>query len=215
MCCQIRPMTSVNCFHRLSKSTVHACLLCVVIFWGRCVRANAASPLQRSQSRTLANQGFFCRAGYDPQTCGQRIDQLKAVLIEYPAGARKHWRWVIVPSEQWQPLVQALHLDRESPAFTNITERATFLEDALFFTQTGRTGELVQHFHIPFDQLLSAAVSHELGHAICHGGSEAMANRVAEQLRGGKYPDCAGDVKSLSPSDELYFRGQLAGFPRF
>jgi hypothetical protein len=208
-------MTTVACFHRLSRSTIHACLLCVVIFWGTCLRANAASTLQRSPSHALANQGFFCRAGYDPQACGQRIDQLKAVLIQYPAGARKHWRWVIVPSEEWQPLVQALHLDRESPAFTNLTERATFLEDALFFTQPGRTGELVQHFHIPFDQLLSAAVSHELGHAICHGGSEAMANRVAEQLRGGKYPDCAGDVKSLSPSDELYFRGQLAGFPRF
>ena len=51
-------------------------------------------------------------------------------------------------------------------------------------------------FVTPFDQLLSVAVSHELGQTICHGGSEAIANRVAEELRGGKHPDCAGNMKS-------------------
>jgi hypothetical protein len=213
MCRQIRAMTTINCFHRLSRSTVHACLLCAVTFWGTCPRASAANALQRSQSHALATQGFFCRVGYDPHECQRRIAQLKTVLIHYPV-APKHWRWVIVPSEHWQPLVQSLHLDRESPAFTAITERETFLEDALFFAQPGRSDELVRRFRTPFDQLLSVAVSHELGHAICHGGSEAIANRVAEQLRGGKYPDCAGNVKSLTPIEELYLHGQSASFPR-
>src|SRR5271155_2359396 len=203
-------MITVN-FHRLSRSTVHACLLCVVIFWGTCPRASAA--LQRSQSAALATQEFFCRAGFDREECERRVAQLKAVLIQYPAGAQRHWRWVIVPSEDWQPLVQSLHLDRESPAFTAITERETFLEDALFFARPGRTDELVRHFRTPFDQLLSVAVGHELGHAICHGGSEAIANRIAEQLRTGKHPDCAGNMKSLTAIEELYLHSQSPGFP--
>jgi hypothetical protein len=189
-------------------------LLCVFTFWGTCPLASAANALQRRQSLTLATQKFFCRAGYDAQECERRIAQLKAVLIQYPAGVPKHWRWVIVPSEAWQPLVHSLHLDRESPAFTAITERETFLEDALFFAEP-RTDELVRDFRTPFDQLLSFAVSHELGHAICHGGSEAMANRVAEQLRGGKYPDCAENMKGLTPIEELYLHSQLPGFPHF
>jgi hypothetical protein len=187
----------------------------VFTFWGTCPRAGAANALQRRQGHALATQGFFCSAGYNPQECEQRIAHLKAVLIQYPAGAPKHWRWVIVPSEDWQRLVHSLHLDRESPAFTAIMERETFLEDALFFAQPARTDELVRDFRTPFDQLLSVAVSHELGHAICHGGSEAMANRVAEQLRSGKYPDCAENMKSLTPIEELYLRSQLPGFPRF
>jgi hypothetical protein len=190
-------------------------LLGVATFWGTCPRASAANALQPRQSHTFATQGFFCRAGYEPHQCEQRIAQLKAVLIQYPAGAPKHWKWVIVPSEDWQPLIQSLHLDRESPAFTAITERETFLEDALFFAQPGRTDNLIRHFRTPLDQLLSFAVSHELGHAICHGGSEGIANRVAEELRGGKYPDCSGNLKSLTRIEELYLHSQLAGFPRF
>ena len=205
-------MTSVNCFRRLLRPTVHACLLCAVTFWCACPRAGAANAPQQTQSHVLATQGFFCPAGYDPHECEQRTAQLKAILIQYPASAPKHWRWVIVPSEDWQPLVQSLHLDRESPAFTALKQRVTFLEDALFSAQPGRADELVRHFHIPFDQLLSRAVSHELGHAICHVGGEEIANRVAEQLRGGKYPECAGTMRSLSTSERLYLHNQLAGF---
>jgi hypothetical protein len=206
-------MITVKCFHRLSKSAAHACLLCVLTFWGTSPRASAA--LQRRQTYALTTQEFFCRAGYDPQECEQRIAQLKAVLIQYPADAPKNWRWVIVPSEDWQPLVKELRLDRESPAFSAITERETFLEDALFFAHPGRTNQLVRHFGIPFDQLLSVAVGHELGHAICHGGSEAIANRAAEQLRTGKHPDCAGNIKSLTPIEELYLHSQSPRFRHF
>jgi hypothetical protein len=207
-------MINVNCCHRLLRSTVYAGLLCVVTLCGACPSASAANGSESRQS-PLATQKFFCRPGYDVYECERRTAQLKAVLIRYQTGAPKHWRWVIVRSEDWQPLVQSLQLDRESPAFTKITERETFLEDALFFAQPGRTDELVRRFRTPFDQLLSLAVSHELAHAICHGGSEAIANRVAEQLRAGKYPDCAGNTKSLSPIEELYLHSQSPGFPRF
>jgi hypothetical protein len=168
--------------------------------------------LQRRQSRALATQQFFCRAGYDLHECEQRVAQLKAVLIQYPAGAPKHWKWVIVPSENWQPLVQSLHLDPQSPAFTGVTERETFLEDALFFTRPRRTDELVRNFRTPLDRLLSFAVSHELGHVICHDRSETIANRVAEQLRGGKNPNC---MKSLTPLEELSLHRLSPSFPSF
>ena len=171
-------MTTVKRSHRFSISTVYACLLCI-IFLGAC--PHVANALQRKQNSALKTQEFFCHTGYDPQVCGRRIAQLKALLIQYPAGAPKRWSWVIISSEDWQPLMQSLQLARESPAFTALGQRETFLEDALFFPQSKRTEELVQRFHTPFDQLLPFAVSHELAHAICHGGSEAMANRVAQQ----------------------------------
>jgi hypothetical protein len=208
-------MTTVNCFRHLSRSTVHACLLCVFTLWGTCPGAVARDASPRGEVNTLASQEFFCSAGYDVHECGRRIAQLKAVLTESGAGAPKGWRWVIVRSEDWQPLVKSVHLDRESPAFTGITEHETFLEDALFFAQPARTDELVRHFRTPFNRLLAFAVSHELGHAICHNVSEAVANRVAEQLRGGKGPNCDGNVKSLTPAEEWYLRTQIPGFRHF
>jgi hypothetical protein len=205
-------MATVKFFHRFSMSTIYACLLNMILL-AACPRV--ANALQRKQSRALKEQRFFCHTGYDPHECGRRIAQLKAVLVQYSAGAPKRWSWVIVSSDDWQPLMQSLQLDRESPAFSALGQRETFLEDALFFLQSKRTEELVQRFYTTFEQLLSVAVSHELGHAICDGGSEAIANRVAEQLRGGKYPNCAGDRKSLSPIEELYLHSQSPGFPRF
>jgi hypothetical protein len=206
-------MTTVQCFRRLPMSTFYACLLSLILL-AACPQV--ANAMQRKTSRMLETQQFFCHTGYDPHECGRRIEQLKSVLIDYSKDAPNGWSWVIVSSQDWQPLMQSLQLDPKSPAFSALGERETFLEDALFFPQSKRTEELAQRFHTPFDQLLSIAVSHELGHAICRAGSEALANRVAEQLRNGKYPDCAGDMKnSLSPIEELYLHSQLMGSPRF
>jgi hypothetical protein len=113
-----------------------------------------------------------------------------------------------VGSEDWQSLVLKLHVDGGSPAFTNIKARESFLEGALFLPKPGRTDELVRNFGVPANQLLTIAVSHELGHAICDGGDEAMAKRVSDQLRSGEKTDC---TNSLTMFDELYMRSLSAG----
>jgi hypothetical protein len=129
--------------------------------------------------------------------------KLQAELVRYSADLPKHWSWVIVESEDWQSLVLKLHVDRRSPAFTAIDARETFLEEALFLPRPGRTDELVRNLGVPVDELLTFAVSHELGHAICHGGNEAVANRVSNQLRSGERIDC---TSSLTPMTELNLR---------
>jgi hypothetical protein len=202
--------------YRSFASISYSCLLCVATL---CIICPSARPETATleHEKSLRTQNFFCHTGYDPHQCEQHIAELKAVLLQYPMASPKHWTWIIVRSEDWQPIVRNLHLPRQSPAFTALTQRETFLEDALFFSQPGRTDELVKLLHTPSDQLLSVAVSHELGHAICHNGDEAAANRVAEQLRRGKYPDCVGTdtKKPLDPIDELILHNQSPGFPRF
>jgi hypothetical protein len=189
-------------------------LLFLVGFCGTCRFASAANAARGREVDTLATNKFYCADGYDRQECEQHITELKTVLVHYSAGVSRNWNWVIVPSEDWHPLLQRLRLDQRSPAFTALVERETFLQDALFFSQPMRTDELVRNFHVPFDQLLSLAVRHELGHAICNGGDEEIANRVAEQLRTGKHPDCGANVKSLTRIQELYLHSQSPGFPR-
>jgi len=159
----------------------------------------------------VAAQHFICDAGFDRQWCLRQVAKLMAELMRYPADLPAHWSWVIVGSGAWQPLTQKLRLDQRSPAFTALDKRETFLEEALFLPMPTRTNELVRDLHVPFDQLLSIAVSHELGHAICHGGGEATAKRVSEQLRSGKRPDCGNAMKSPSRIEEMYLRSRLSG----
>ena len=193
---------------RFLAPAIRVCLVSVVTFCGACPLATATS--QSAHVNSLVTQGFFCYAGLDRNECSQNIAKLRAELLRYSADLPRHWGWVIVGSEDWQSLVLKLHVDRGSPAFTNIKARKSFMEGALFLPRPGRTDELVRSFGVPAGQLLTIAVSHELGHAICDGGNEAMAKRVSDQLRRGEKADC---TNSLTRFDELYLRSLSAGLP--
>ena len=182
------------------------CLISVVTLCGACPLATSAS--QSAHVNSLVTQEFSCYAGLDHNECVQNIAKLRAELLRYSADLPRHWSWVIVGSEDWQSLVLKLHLDRRSPAFTAIKARKSFLEEALFLPKPARTDELVRNFVVPVDQLLTIAVSHELGHAICDGADEGIAERVSEQLRSGGKIDC---TNSLTRLDELYLRSRSDG----
>jgi hypothetical protein len=198
-------MKSPQNSNRLLKSTLRTCLVCAAILCGNHTSARATSVSQGGGANPLSRQHFFCDAGYDRQECQQHAAMLRALLIRYPASGPADWSWVMVRTQDWRPLMQRLHLDRHSPAFTALDSRETFLEEALFMPQSPRTEELARIFRIPADQLLSFVVTHELGHTICHDGSETTASMVAEQLRRGNLADC---VKSLSAIQELYLHSQ-------
>jgi len=172
------------------------------------VKQDAPPPIQ---GRALTAQHFYCNTGFDQHVCEQHVAKLKEVLRHYPADAPDGWRWVIVRSEDWQPLLVSLRLDRRATAFSALGLRSTFLEEALFVYSPTRATELVRDFHAPFDQLLSIAISHELGHAICHESNETAANRIAEQLRTGKHPECGETRESPTPIEELYLQNRLPG----
>jgi hypothetical protein len=166
---------------------------------------------QPEQGRALPAQHFYCNTGFDEHVCQQHVAKLKEVLRRYPADAPGGWKWVIVRSEDWQPLLVSLRLDRRATAFSALGLRSTFLEEALFVYRPTRADELARDFHAPFNQLLSIAVSHELGHAICHERNEAAASRIAEQLRTGRHPECVEASESPTPIEELYLQNRLTG----
>src|SRR5215472_4789300 len=183
---------------------------------GLVLLAGSVSPSVQAQSEVAAQaskppenpgapcaQHFYCNAGFALAVCQEHVAKLKEVLKQLPATAPTGWRWVIVRSQDWGPLVISLHLDHRAVVFSSLGLRSTFLEEALFLSSPKRAHELVRDFHAPLDKLLWVAVSHELAHAICHEQNEAAANLIAEELRNGTTPECPITGASTNPIKEL------------
>jgi hypothetical protein len=139
--------------------------------------ANASSREDR-----LSTQHFFCNTGYTLDTCREQIATLKTVVAKYPTEALGEWTWVLVRSQDWKARSRMLGLNPDSPAFTCLETRTTFIEEALVAKVPGRAIELIASWHMGMTDLLNIAVEHEMGHALCHSLNEDKANHVAQIL---------------------------------
>lgn len=147
---------------------------------------------QKSATGTpaLSDQEFHCHTGYPLAQCQKDILALKSILTHYPIERLGPWTWVLVRSQDWTPISRMLQLSPDTPAFTALEPRETFLEEALFVHDAERTAELMETWHCSIPMLLELAVSHELAHALCEQRSEAIANRIGAELRNGLSPSC-------------------------
>lgn len=167
---------------------------CMVIFvWmlpgvGQTIREVA--PPSAATATAMPRQVFHCHTGYPLAQCQEDIIQLKRILAHYPIEELGHWTWVLVRTQDWKPISRVLRLDPDSPAFTALEPRETFLEEALFVHDPQRTAELMHEWVRSMPQLLEFAVSHELGHAFCEETNEAAADRFGAELRKGLLPRC-------------------------
>ena len=144
------------------------------------VRLNTAS----------GGQGFVCVSPYTIAECERQVAILRPVLHRYHAESLGKWTWVLVRSEDWNEIVTRLHLNPNSPAFSHLEMRQTFLEEALLVPKPERQIQLLKMWHIPFGEFLNVAVSHELGHAFCDEADEAKADRAGQRLRKGQLSVC-------------------------
>src|SRR5262249_51458926 len=152
--------------------------------------ASDMAPPKTERTTALSDQEFHCHTGYPLAQCKKDILQLKIILTRYPIEELGHWTWVLVRSQDWKPISRRLRLNPDSPAFTALDLRETFLEEALFVHDPWRTAELMTQWQQSMPKLLERAVTHELGHAFCQEPNEAAADRFGEELRNGRLTRC-------------------------
>jgi hypothetical protein len=109
--------------------------------------------------------------------------EFKKVLALYPAARLGSWTWVLVRANAWKQLVVPRGLDSDSPAFSYLPKRETFLEDSLIKPVPVRSRELLLKWDLSISDLLDYAIRHELGHAICNYEDERAADDVASLLK--------------------------------
>jgi hypothetical protein len=138
----------------------------------------------------FSGQRFLCASPYSIAECDKQVIILQVALRRYPMEGLGQWTWVLVRSEDWKPILTRVQMDPNSPAFSILERHQTFVEEALIVSKPGRQLELLKKWHIPFDQFLDFAVSHELGHAFCGKSDEIEAERLGQRLRKGQRPEC-------------------------
>lgn len=126
---------------------------------------------------------FICNTGYSQADCDKQEKRLSDILAGLDLSRLGEWSWVLVQSRHWKPILRRAGRDPDSPAFTILDRRQTFLEEALLRPTVDRSQILLEKYRLPLDQLLYVAITHELGHAICHEVDERKAIAYASQLR--------------------------------
>jgi len=138
-------------------------------------------------------QRFICDIGYSQEKCDQQMSILRKALTKYSVSQPDNWTWVLVLSDRWKPILRERRMNPNTPAFTYLDKRQTFVEEAIVVIEGAieRRTELLKEWRVPSDQLLDLAVTHELGHAVCHELDEGEADRYGRMLREGKPLVCS------------------------
>jgi hypothetical protein len=175
------------------KIVIVATLLCFSNLNAQTTSVKVTEVQRNDLSSTLPAQvTILCTTDYNPAQCLASANALAKVLQRYPATRLGVWKFVLASGEHWQQTVKSLGGDTESPAFTEFAARVTVLEDTLFETADSRKANLAQRYGQPPVGLLDYAVSHEMGHAICHERNEKLADAYGLALRMGTTPICGG-----------------------
>ncbi len=180
---------------------------------GLLIAAQVLLVALQSQTATRAGppvgapvQHFVCNTGYSLTKCQADMAVLRKTLAKYPAAELGEWTWVLVRSAEWKYIVMPLGLDPDSPAFTCLAKRETFIEEALVAIVPQRLGELIMRWGLSTEDLLDLAVAHELGHALCNESSEMKARRAAKALQAGKRPSCEVSPTANMSQEEMWKR---------
>jgi hypothetical protein len=142
-----------------------------------------AEDFGKAESISGNRQHFVCNIGYSIQKCHEQMSVLRPLLAKYGADRLGGWTWVLVKSEDWKSLQQLHGMDPSSPAFSFLSRRQTFFEEAIVTPVPGRSGELIREWSRSIDELRDLAVKHELGHALCKERNERKADAYGQQLR--------------------------------
>jgi hypothetical protein len=168
-------------------------LLCSVsVFVTFLMEAQADYDLRVIRSRVTndARQQFLCVAPYTARDCEKQVVTLQTTLHHYQAEKLGKWTWVLVPSADWKPILERVHMDPNSPAFSILERRQTFFEEVLFVPEPKRQKELMSKWGMGLERLLDLAVTHELGHALCNDPDEKRADKFGQRLREMRQASC-------------------------
>jgi len=167
-----------------------ASLLMVIAFLFSANPLAAQANSGAGDQNQISRQRFACNVGFTPKECQLAATVLRKALSRYPLEALGEWKWVLVRSEDWKPILSERRADSNVPAFSYLPKRETFLDSALVAGPSIHGAELSALWHMTTEDLLDLAIRHELAHALCKDGNEITTDRAAIALKNGMPLSC-------------------------
>jgi hypothetical protein len=133
---------------------------------------------------------FYCTEKYIRTDCQNDISTLTQKLGHYSLEKLGSWSFVLAASDDWESIMNQIHLPADSPVFSALKAHLTVMSQTLFSGPADRRAEMMRLFRLPLDQLVDLAITHEFGHALCQELDEGKATVYGEQLRAGQTPTC-------------------------
>src|SRR5678816_2091208 len=100
---------------------------------------------------------FFCTHNYGSQDCLKDSAALRNALAPYPLELLRRWSFVLVPADDWRPLVLGLRQNLVSRAFSIIDQHISVLVSSLLSSSPLRDKSLLQSFGVIGGALLDLA----------------------------------------------------------
>jgi hypothetical protein len=151
-----------------------------------------SAPLQR----------FVCNTGYTLRECGTAVAALRKALAKYPVESLGEWTWVLVRSADWRRILLDRGFRPDSPAFSYLPRRETFLDGSLVAEVSTRSIELREKWHMSIQDLLDLAIRHEIAHGLCNDRNETKAGVAAKALKERKALSCQATLIAKNSTNE-------------
>ena len=145
------------------------------------------------------NIQFLCTQHFEQAECVKDATALRQAMVRFPMQLLGTWAFVVVPADDWKPLVRGQGGDPVSPAFSMLDQRVTLLDASLFGGTAVRNKELLERFGVIGPALVDLAITHEMGHGICNEKDERRADDYGKELRDGKVPGCVTKNVAAGP----------------
>ena len=128
------------------------------------------------------HQRFVCNTGY-PTTVPRAGQGSARCARSLPGAAARRMDLGPRQVSRLETAEAAAQGRSGQPGVLSLGKRETFLEEALVAPVPLRRLELMTTWSASMNDLLEIAVTHELGHALCHEEDEAKADRNGKSLR--------------------------------
>src|SRR5262249_27224011 len=101
-----------------------------------------------------------CHTGYSLTQCQRDILQLRGVLARYPIELLGQWAWVLVRSQDWEPIFPKLKIESGEPCFQSIGSARDASRRGSVHARRATHAELMKEWQLTMSQLLELAVTH-------------------------------------------------------
>lgn len=166
----------------------HLAVLVIVLWSAMAVYAQqfGASP---SFPAHPGDTYILCGTGFSEGECRTASGVVRNALKDIRVDIRG-WRWVVVPTAQWDEFTREFGVKATVPAFSSFALASTYVQQDLIFPNLPNNDNLRSYTSLTGFDRLRWVLAHESGHILCRTSDDTKAEAAAKRIQLGNSVIC-------------------------